>query len=128
MAVRTDQHHVAATSCYRELLAQSALLVTSDYVLDETITRIRYDVSHRHAVQFLDLVEAAQDLQYLQVLYVDENTFKTAQVLFKRYADQALSLTDCTSFALCQREEIQTAFAFDHHFGIFGLAILPAQT
>jgi hypothetical protein len=116
VAVSKDQYNSAATDCYRDLLAQDFPLVTSDYVLDETVTRIRYDVDHAHAVQFLDLIEEAQWLQFLTVLRIDESILEAARGIFKQYSDQVLSFTDCTSFALCQQESIKTAFAFDHHF------------
>ena len=127
VAVGTDDHHTIAAFCYRDLLARNMPLITSDYVLDETITRVRYDVGHRQAVEFLELIEEAEKLGFLRIMHVDEDVLEAARDLFKRYSDQVFSFTDCTSFVLCQNERIQTAFAFDHHFSIFGLTVIPAD-
>lgn len=56
---RRDQHHADAIGIFRDLEQQRARLLTTDYVLDETITRLRYDVSHMAAVAFLDHIQEA---------------------------------------------------------------------
>ena len=41
-----DRHYNAAVTIYNHLERQRAPILTTDYVIDETITRLRYDVSH----------------------------------------------------------------------------------
>ena len=60
VAVITDVFHQAGLSCYLTLLERSMRLFTSNFVLDETITRIRYDYGHTQAVQFCDLYQQAE--------------------------------------------------------------------
>lgn len=36
--------------------------------------------------------------------------------LFEKFADQAVSFTDCVSFALMREADIQTVFSSDSHF------------
>ena len=45
--------------------------------------------------------------------------------LLESHADKQWSYVDATSFALMERENVQSAFAFDHHFTQRGLAVLP---
>jgi len=47
-----DRHHAISVAYYRNVVEATALLCTSDYVLDETLTRLRYDFGHRVAMQY----------------------------------------------------------------------------
>ena len=57
---RRDQDYGDAVAIYETVKRQKIRLLTTDYVLDETVTRLRYDVGHREAVRFLDLIEIAE--------------------------------------------------------------------
>lgn len=126
VASEDDRYHDAAVRYYRALLAENALLLTSDYVLDETLTRLRYDFGQRVALRFYQRVKEAEAADRLRLLRVDETTWEAAITIFSGYSDQPFSFTDCTSFALAQRESIDAAFAFDYHFRLFGLDVQPA--
>ena len=54
---RNDQHHQEAATVYKSLRQQRIRLLTINYVIDETITRLRYDISHSVAVMFLERIE-----------------------------------------------------------------------
>jgi predicted nucleic acid-binding protein len=54
-----DQYHAEARAIYYTLQQQRERLYTTDYVIDETVTRLRYDVNHSAAVEFLDAIEGA---------------------------------------------------------------------
>lgn len=58
---RKDQHHKDACSIFKELQWQRERLYTTDYVIDETVTRLRYDAGHWAAVEFLDAIEGAEE-------------------------------------------------------------------
>lgn len=45
--------------------------------------------------------------------------------LFRRYDDKVLSFTDCTSLAVMDRLELDTAFTLDHDFEALGYIIVP---
>jgi len=44
---------------------------------------------------------------------------------FKRYKDQKIDLTDCLSFSIMERMNIDTAFTFDSDFQTYGFKVLP---
>ena len=46
--------------------------------------------------------------------------------IFLKFKDKEFSYTDCTSFALMQRLQIDTAYSFDSHFKIMKFQVLPA--
>ncbi|MCY3871272.1 MAG: PIN domain-containing protein, partial [Gemmatimonadetes bacterium] len=107
-----DQNHTDAVTIYADLKRQKTRFLTTDYVLDETITRLRYDVSHSVAVQFLDFIERAKKIDGLTVTEIDKTLFQEAKRLFRQYDSAKLSFTDCTSFAVCQKHSISETYAF----------------
>jgi predicted nucleic acid-binding protein len=53
LADEDDKYHSAATPVYAELLQARAQLLTSNFVLSETYTLIRFKVGHSTAVDFM---------------------------------------------------------------------------
>ena len=45
----SDQYHDEATGIYATLKQQRMRFITTDYVIDETVTRLRYDPAFREA-------------------------------------------------------------------------------
>ncbi len=127
LADRDDAYHARATQALRTIVDEGTATVTSDYVLDEAVTRIRYDLGHRQAQAFLDHVSEAERSGGLNVLWVDAAAWDAAVGIFRRYRDQMLSMTDCTSFALVAHHGIAEAFAFDRHFSLFGVTLVPGM-
>ena len=68
VVVEVDQYHDIGVLHYEELINRRERLFTSDYLLDETVTRLCYDVSHTTAVAFLDLIREAGRFGSLKVL------------------------------------------------------------
>ncbi len=88
-------------------------LVTSDYVVDEVITLLKTRCSTQAAIA------AGQSLlgeRLATFIYLLPDDIQRAWKIFRAHTDKGWSFTDCTSFALMQRLQISTAFAFDNHF------------
>ena len=98
-----DQHYNDAVTIFNDLIQQRTQLLTTDYVIDETATRLRYKVNHSIAVQFLNLIESSKVTGRLTVTEIDSALFQEAERLFRQYDTTRLSFTDCTSFAVCQQ-------------------------
>jgi hypothetical protein len=125
---RSDDHHSVCSDFWKELFQERNYEpVISDYILDELMTRICYDVSHAIAVRVLTNLTQLVDRRRLTLVWVNQPYFDQGRHIFERYHDQKFSFTDCTSFAICQDAGIQEAFALDRHFRIFGLNVIPAQ-
>ncbi len=118
-----DQHHHDAVVMFNNLQQQQIRLLTTDYVIDETATRLRYDTNHSLAVQFLNRIDLFVETEVLTVAEIDEMVFTEAKTLFSQYDSARLSFTDCTSFVICRVNNITEAFAFDHHFTIMGIEL-----
>lgn len=121
---KNDKYHEDAIRIYTFLKQQKKHLLTTDYVLDETVTRLRYDSSHDIATRFLDVVTLTSKTDILQIVYTEHNIFYDATVIFRKYETAVLSFTDCVSFAVCKKYEIHKAFGFDSHFPMMGISLI----
>ncbi len=110
---RRDTLHKDALRLKRQMLEAGKLLVTSDYVLDESYTIIRLRAGHGMAVEFGEELRASR---LIRVEYLTPELIERAWILFKRFEDKDFSFTDCTSFALMRQLQIRDALAFDGHF------------
>lgn len=117
---KNDQYHDEAVSKITKVRQQKIQLVTSEYVFDESVTIIRYRISHRAAVAFGEALISSNVASIEDI--TDEERLK-AWVLFKKYRDKDLSFTDCTSFALMVKLKLQKAFSFDNHFKQVGFEL-----
>jgi uncharacterized protein len=116
----TDQHHAVAVEKLARIRSEKVELVTSDYILDETLTLIRMRTFHQAAIVFGELLMSSG---VAGMVTISDEVRSAAFVLFKKYDDKDLSFTDCTSFALMKRLKVQTAFTFDGHFQQVGFMI-----
>jgi predicted nucleic acid-binding protein len=118
--VPTDPDHAAAA----EWLAQNRHpLVTTDYILDETLTLLRVRGQNQKALALGDalLTERIASLHFFSRVEIQE-----AWGTFSQFLDKEWSFTDCASRVIMQKLWIATAFSFDQHFRQFGtVAVVP---
>jgi uncharacterized protein len=112
--VTWDANHTAA----RAWLSQNQeSLITTDYILDETLTLLRIRKERNCALA----LGAELFTQRLARLYfLQEPDLCAAWTVFRTFADKDWSFTDCTSKVIIERLGLTTAFAFDRHFRQFG--------
>jgi predicted nucleic acid-binding protein len=98
-------------------------LITSDYVIDETLTLLRARGEYRRALLLGEQFFAGE---VAEIAYLTEADVQQAWETFRHYADKNWSFTDCASKVLCDRLGVKTAFAFDRHFKQFGnVTVVP---
>ncbi len=105
------------------LLAQRYIFVTTDFVLDETLTLIRYHLSNAAAVQFWYLLWDLVDGGLVRLVQIGATEERASWEIFETYADQDFSFTDCTSFAVMRDLGLTHVFSADHHFAITGVGL-----
>lgn len=115
--------HALAGQVGQKLEAEKALLVTTDYILDESYTLLRSVLGHRMAVSFGREIQTGG----IEIVQVDETIQKEAWEIFEQYQDKDFSFTDCTSFVVMKRARIKLAFTFDRHFQQYGFQTLPPK-
>ena len=121
----SDRYHSRSKSHYLQLLKEKTDLLTSNYVLAETCTWLRYRVGHRYAVSFHEMATSAEKLGNLKILWVNRAIAGAAWEIFEKYSDQVFSFTDCTSFVLAKRARVREVFAFDKDFAVMGFVMRP---
>ncbi|MFL6257319.1 MAG: type II toxin-antitoxin system VapC family toxin [Pyrinomonadaceae bacterium] len=112
--VPSDPDHSAAS---RWLAGNAETLLTTDYVVDETLTLLRARGEGRRALM---LGEAFFGVRLAEVYRLTETDIASAWEVFRRFDDKGWSFTDCTSKVVIERRNIRQAFAFDQHFRQFG--------
>jgi len=118
-----DQHYQQACLAWEQAREQRWIIVTSHHVIDELATllarRSSYVFSAHKIMQIyaspLTLIERS-----------NEEDEQIALAFFQKYADQKVSFTDCLSFAMMKRLQIQQVFTFDYHFLLLGFDVFPS--
>ncbi len=96
-------------------------LVTTDYVVDETLTLLMARGQKSRAMAFGSALMAGQ---LATVHFITRDDFEHAWDVFRHYSDKEWSFTDCTSKVVIERLEIANALSFDHHFRQFGSVVV----
>jgi predicted nucleic acid-binding protein len=117
----SDEHHKAAVQLQNELARKRRGFVTSEYIVDETVTLLSRRHSHAAAVDFLDTIERSDAVR---LEWVGPERFWAATRFFGRHEDKEWSFTDCVSFTMMRELRIREAFTTDHHFRQAGFSAL----
>ena len=117
----SDKYHEQTRKFFKTLEGTRTLLITSDYIVDETVTAIMSRSNHTNACTFLDQLQTFP----MAIIPIFPVYFYPAQRLFRRFKDKDFSFTDCTSFTYMQGHEVSTAITFDKHFSQMGFRVLP---
>ena len=120
LAMRKDRHHAAAVRFLHSM--PHARFVMTNLVLGELATRLR---ARAGAAKAVGVVRDLLNSRRYEVVFVNRVLFDAAIARMERYADKALSLPDCASFALMDELGLDTAFAFDADFRDCGYRIVP---
>lgn len=119
-----DTNHQSAATFVRGL-PNTASFATTDYVLDETITRLRFSIGHSRTVEFGEKLITSR---LYSIISVNAEVRRLAWELFKSHRDKSFSYTDCTSFVVMKALRLETALAFDRHFLQAGFRLVPTST
>ena len=99
----------------KKILSARETLVTTDHVLIETWTLLRYRLNRRAAERFWDGLRSG----VAAVEPIGPADLEAAWQIGTSYRDQDFSIVDRTSFAVMTRLGIERAASLDDHFAIF---------
>ena len=103
-------------------LSDGGILVTTDYVVDETLTTIRFRLGFHATEAWWRQVDGSTRLR---IESVGEARRERARSLFFRYRDKDFSFTDCCSFVVMRELRIRRVLTLDHHFRQMGFEVVP---
>ena len=117
-----DLAHRRTATARDAWLQDGGVLVTADYVADETLTLLRLRLGLATAEAWWQQVEGSPRLrwEYVGLMRADK-----ARAVFFRYRDKDFSFTDCTSFVVMRELRLREALTTDHHFAQAGFVTLP---
>ena len=120
LIVQDQLEYPAARRVLDQLREEDAELVTSSYVLHESVTLL-----HRRCG-----ISAVRDWQnimqpILRIVWVDEEIHRHAMIALLASGSRRISLTDWVSFEVMRRERIGRAFTFDDDFRGRGFDTIP---
>jgi predicted nucleic acid-binding protein len=117
LLVQNDSVHEKAVSILNKAALSKARFVTSDYILDETVTLLKAR-GHGHLIEsFLDSVLTSKACT---VHWMDPQRFESTRQFHRKHSDKAWSFTDCFSFCTMQEKKLRRALTKDAHFGQAG--------
>jgi predicted nucleic acid-binding protein len=117
-----DPAHPACTAARDTALEAGRILVTTDFVVDETLTLIRFRLGLEAAHVWWQQIDGSARLRWERV---ENDRFERARSLFFQYRDKDLSFTDCTSIAVMRELKLKTVLTTDRHFHQVGFEVLP---
>lgn len=113
LAARRDSSHAEALRALQALARGSRVIVTTDYVIDETMTLTKRRADAATADALLTRIEQSPNVR---LEYVGSDRFAESARYFRSRADHGYSFTDCTSFVTMKSLLIDEALTTDHHF------------
>ena len=110
----SDQHHEEALRFRDKVLSGGNYeIITTSYILDESLTLIRARLGIKASIDFSKKIRKSK---VVEILPVTKEIEEDALDLFEKYDDKDFSFTDCVSFSVMLKMGIKEAFAFDRHF------------
>ena len=123
--INSDDLHTVAVNLTRQYVGSE--IITSQMVLTEFLNDLgsRTEQTRIAASQFVRKLSRQSNIV---VVPQSDELFDEALGLFESRPDKGWSMTDCASFAICKRQGITEALAYDKHFEQAGIRPLMRQS
>jgi len=117
-----DPLHGKAIAARDGWLEAGGMLLTTDYVADETLTLLRLRLGLGCAEAWWRQVDDSSRLRWESI---SPPRADKAREWFFRHRDKEYSFTDCTSFVVMRELRLREALTTDHHFTQAGFVRRP---
>jgi predicted nucleic acid-binding protein len=106
----------------RDAALRRGVLVTTDYVVDETLTLLRRRLGLAATEAWWALIDGSSRVRWE---WIDPARAEKARRLFFGHEDKTFSFTDCTSFVVMQELRLKRALTTDRHFRQMRFEVVP---
>ncbi|MBI3559164.1 type II toxin-antitoxin system VapC family toxin [Candidatus Gottesmanbacteria bacterium] len=120
-----DKNYRRITDFFSKIISDGAVFFTSNDVIDETVTRLVYDIGFRQTQKFIEEIKANVRKKSLVQFWTDEQIQEEAFAILKKYHDHKLSMTDATTVAIMKRFRLDAVLTLDSDFKKIGLPSVP---
>jgi predicted nucleic acid-binding protein len=122
IAHKNDSHNKEVTRFYNELILNKTRLVTSDYILAESITLLRARTELTGVTNFFDTILTASKVGGIIIEKIDNVRWQKSWELSKKYKDKPhISFHDFSSFVVMKELGIKDALTADRRFEEIGM-------
>ena len=118
LMVKNDYMHVRAELNFEYFDQNNVRLVTSSFVLVETIALLQRRVGLEAVNSFYTRINPL-----LEIIWVDEDLYAGSMQRLLLSQTKDISLVDHISFRIMEAQDIRIAFTFDKHFKENGFTI-----
>ncbi len=118
LLVRNDYMHVRAKLNFAHFREHQARLVTTSFVIVETVALLQRRVGMEAVYGFQSRI-----IPLLDIIWVDKELYNKAIQRLLALNKRGVSLVDCLSFEVMEARGIALAFTFDRHFAEFGFSM-----
>ena len=122
MADAADPMHHASRGSRDAWLRSGGNFVSTDYVIDETLTLIRMRLGLGAAARWWEQIDASSRLRWE---WITPARAEKARRWFFDWNDNAFSFTDCTSFVVMEELRLRRVLTTDRNFVRAGFEVLP---
>lgn len=117
----SDAAHAACRAARDKAMRAGQLLVTTDYVVDETLTLMRMRLGLSASETWWRQIDGSPRVRWERI---DAVRFDRALDLFFQHRDKGYSFTDCTSFAVMRELKMTSVLTTDKHFKQMGFDLV----
>jgi len=119
---KSDNYHKASIKAVEGLLKKRTALITTNYVIIETINALSKAEYRKAVIAFMDKLEKSSSVE---IVKITDEIYKNSWTLYQKRMDKDWGITDCTSFEVMQMLDIKIAFTNDKHFEQAGYSLYP---
>lgn len=120
-----DSAHTQISAHLRVLATAGDRLITSEPVISETVTRLRYDAGLRQVLAFRDVVQRAVAQNFLSIRESSADLRRSAFGVLEQYEALRLSYADAVGAVVAREGRADAVFGLDSDFRVLGFALEP---
>jgi predicted nucleic acid-binding protein len=121
LLVAADEQHARAAQILKTAAGRHARFVTTDYILDETVTLL---VARGHRQLVAAFLRTTLDSSACRVEWTDAGRFSETAAFLLKHQDHPWSFTDCLSFVVMKAHHLREALTKDVNFEQAGFVAL----